>query len=147
MKFLSIVSGMSTQQLALVMQIIRYGCVGLGVTSAQAATYWMLATWARVHSQIANFTGYLVAVVLGYFLHSAFTFRGHAPEKAGGSANQHRWRSVRFVAVSLVSWGLNAIWVWIAVSWMGWATWTPIPAMLFVTPALVFVLNRQWVFG
>ena len=145
MKLLSIIEGISAQQRALDAQIIRYGMVGLGVTSAQAATYWCLATWAQVHSQIANFTGYLVAVVLGYFLHGAITFRGHAPAASG--AAQHGWRSVRFVAVSLVSLGLNALWVWLTVSWLGWATWTPIPAMLFVTPALVFVLNRQWVFG
>lgn len=125
------------------MQIARYGAVGLGVTLVQAAVYWLLAARADVHSQIANLSGYLVAVTLGYVLHGRFTFA--APGRQGGAA-AHAARGARFVVASLVSLGLNALWVWLAVSWMDWAEWTPIPAMVFVTPAIVFVLNRKWVF-
>jgi putative flippase GtrA len=79
-------------------------------------------------------------VVIGYAAHSAFTFRGHGAQ--GGTAA----RGARFVAVSLVSYALNALWVWLCVSHMGWPEWSPIPAMMFVTPVVVFGLNRQWVF-
>lgn len=143
MKFLPIVSRLDPRQHPLVLQVIRYGLVGLTVTSGQAAVYWVLATLLHWHSQIANFIGYLVAVSLGYVLHGRVTFRDI---EAAGSAGAHAARGVRFVLVSLVSLGLNALWVWLCVSWQGWATWTPIPAMLFVTPALVFVLNKRWVF-
>jgi putative flippase GtrA len=128
---------------ALMMQIVRYGIVGLSVTAVQAATYWTLATLAHVHSQLANVAGYLVAVSLGYFLHGAVTFRDAARAEGAGA---HAARTVRFVAVSLVSLALNALWVWLCVSWQGWATWTPIPLMICVTPAFVFVLNKRWVF-
>lgn len=134
---------MTPQRRALAMQIIRYGIVGFGVTSAQATVYWSLATLVHWHSQIANFIGYLAAVTLGYVLHGKVTFRdAQAAQGVGG----HAARGVKFVLVSLVSLALNALWVWLCVSWAHWPTWTPIPAMLFVTPALVFVLNRQWVF-
>lgn len=128
---------------ALIAQLARYALVGLGVTSLQALVYWVLAEQAHVHSQIANFAGYLCAVASGYVLHGRYSFSGAArPE--GGAA--HAARGGRFVIASLVSWGLNALWVWLCVSWRGWPTWTPIPAMLFITPALVFVLNKKWVF-
>lgn len=128
---------------ALIAQLVRYALVGLGVTSVQALVYWLLAEQAQLHSQIANFVGYLCAVGCGYVLHGRYTFSGAAmPE--GGAA--HVARGGRFVVASLVSWGLNALWVWLCVSWRGWPTWTPIPAMLLVTPALVFVLNKKWVF-
>jgi putative flippase GtrA len=128
---------------ALMMQVVRYGIVGLGVTAAQAATYWTLATLTYWHSQLANIAGYLVAVTLGYFLHGAVTFRDAGrPDGAGAKAA----RTVRFIAVSLVSLALNALWVWLCVSAARWPTWTPIPLMLFITPAFVFILNKRWVF-
>jgi len=128
---------------ALGAQIIRYGVVGLGVTLVQAAVYWLLAARAGVHSQIANLMGYIVAVMLGYVLHGRISFAD--PARNGGAA-AHAARGARFVIASLISLGLNALWVWIAVSWMGWPEWAPIPAMIFVTPAIMFVLNRKWVF-
>jgi len=82
-------------------------------------------------------------VALGFVLHGRVTFAD--PERVGGAA-AHAARGVRFALVSLVSLALNALWVWLAVSWMGWPAWAPIPAMLFVTPGAIFVLNRQWVF-
>ncbi len=137
-------SGMVTERRALLMQIVRYGLVGLTVTTAQAAVYWLLAEQAHIHSQIANFAGYLVAVCSGYILHGRYTFSATTRPESGAA---HAVRGGKFVAASLISWGLNALWVWLCVSWQHWPTWTPIPAMLFVTPALVFVLNKKWVFN
>lgn len=121
-------------------QLVRYGLTGGFVTALQAAVYWVLADRAAVHPQLANFLGYLVAVASGYVLHGRFTFRGH------GGRERPLARGVRFVAVSLLSLGLNALWVWLCVDLLGWPLWSPVPAMGLVTPALVFVLNRQWVF-
>ncbi len=122
---------------------MRYAFVGLCVTSAQAALYWSLATRFHVHVQIANFAGYGAAVILGYIFHNRYSFSD--PERKGGAA-AHAARGSRFVLASLASYALNALWVWLFVTRAGWPEWAPVPAMLFVTPALVFVLNRQWVF-
>lgn len=130
----------SPERRALFLQLVRYGITGLFVTACQAAVYWTLAALVNVHPQLANIVGYLVAVVLGYVLHGAFTFRGH------GTRDRPASRGGRFILVSLLSLALNALWVWLCVTKGQWPEWTPIPAMLFVTPALVFVLNRQWVF-
>lgn len=137
MKFLS---SLPPERQALFWQIFRYGLSGLFITACQAAIYWTLAAAVGLHPQIANGIGYLAAVVIGYATHSAFTFRGH------GGRDNHGARGVKFVAVSLVSYALNALWVWLCVTHMKWPEWSPIPAMLFVTPAVVFGLNRQWVF-
>ncbi|WP_298394890.1 GtrA family protein [Sphingobium sp.] len=125
---------------ALFWQIVRYGVTGLFVTACQAAIYWTLAAPVGLHPQIANGIGYLAAVMIGYVSHSLFTFRGH-----GGDAS-HGARGVKFILVSLVSYSLNALWVYLCVTHMRWPEWSPIPAMIFVTPVLVFGLNRQWVF-
>lgn len=124
-------------------QIMRYGIVGLGVTLVQAAIYWLLATYGGLHSQFANLAGYAFAVVLGYLLHGRLTFN-RAQRPLGGAG--HAARGAKFVMASLLSLGCNALWVWLCVSYMGWPEWTPIPGMIFITPAIMFVINRQWVF-
>jgi len=121
-------------------QILRYVLTGGFVTGLQAAVYWALAEQLAVHPQIANFAGYLVAVASGFVLHGRFTFRGH------GRRDRPLAQATRFIAVSLLSLALNAFWVWLCVQRLHGPVWTPIPLMAFVTPALVFVLNRQWVF-
>ncbi len=137
---MKIIDQLTPAHRALFWQILRYGVTGLFITACQAAIYWTLAAPAGLHPQIANGIGYLCAVVIGYVLHNAFTFRGH------GSQSGHAARGFRFVAVSLVSYALNALWVYLCVTHMRWPEWSPIPAMIFVTPAVVFGLNRQWVF-
>lgn len=125
---------------ALFWQIVRYGLTGLTVTAIQSVIYWTLAAIANVHPQLANLAGYIAAVSTGYVLHGAFTFRDQARQ------NHSATRAARFVAVSAISLALNALWVWLCVTRMDWPEWTPIPAMMSLTPACVFVLNRQWVF-
>ncbi len=137
---MKILTHLSPERRALFWQLVRYGFTGLFVTACQAAIYWLLAALAGLHPQVANGIGYLAAVAIGYVAHSLFTFRGH------GGDDSHAARGARFVLVSLLSYALNAFWVWLCVTHMQWPEWSPIPAMLFVTPAAVFVLNRQWVF-
>lgn len=146
---MKLLSRLSAEHRALFWQIVRYGLTGLFVTACQAAIYWCLAVLAGLHVQLANLIGYGAAVVIGYASHSAFTFRGHGGatgQSAGTGGVSHAARGVRFVAVSLVSYALNALWVYLCVTHMRWPEWSPIPAMVFVTPAVVFGLNRQWVF-
>ena len=121
-------------------QLLRYVLTGGFVTALQAAVYWTLAQKLAVHPQLANICGYMVAVAIGYVLHGRFTFRGH------GKRDQPIAQAMRFMAVSLISLALNAFWVWLTVQALGWPIWSPIPLMAVVTPGLVFVLNRQWVF-
>jgi Predicted membrane protein len=121
-------------------QLVRYALTGGFVTALQAAVYWVLAQSLAVHPQLANVCGYLVAVASGYVLHGRFTFRGH------GRRDQPLRQAVRFGIVSLLSLALNAFWVWLCVQRLNLPLWTPIPLMGLVTPAMVFVLNRQWVF-
>src|SRR3546814_14459729 len=106
-----------------------------------ARTDTLIPYTTRVRSQGVIICGYLVAVVSGYILHSTWSFRGH-----GAAATQTSWR---FFLVSLVSYAMNAFWVWLltddailAGPWL----WPLIP-VLFVTPLVTFAPNRLWGFG
>jgi putative flippase GtrA len=120
-------------------QLIRFGLVGGFVTALYAIVYSPLAKYQLTSPQIANFLGYLVAMVTGYVLHSRWSFRGH------GSRDNAARTTSRFFAVSLV----NALFVFVLTDSMmlGGPWWWPLFPILFVTPLVTFTLNRQWVFG
>jgi putative flippase GtrA len=124
-------------------QLIRFGLVGGFVTALYAIVYSPLAKYQLTSPQVANFLGYLVAMVTGYVLHSRWSFRGH------GSRDSAARTTSRFFAVSLVSYGLNALFVFVLTDSMmlGGPWWWPLIPILLVTPIITFTLNRQWVFG
>ena len=47
-----------------------------------------------------------VAMASGYVLHSRWSFREH-----GGERNH--WTKLRFAVVSVISYALNSLWVWL----------------------------------
>lgn len=122
-------------------QFLRYAVTGVAITALQAAVYWGLASPGGMNPHLANFFGYLAAVASGYVLHGRFSFRSDTERKTSSGA-----QAVRFMAVSLLSLAINDRWVWLCVTVLALPLWTPIPLMAIITPALVFVLNRYWVF-
>jgi len=125
----------------MLVQLIRFGLVGGFVTALGAGAYWVPATFLGVPPLLANVLGYVVAAGIGYLLHSRISFRGH------GSRDNPVQRTGRFVIVSLISLGLNSLFVWALTGPMHGPTWWPVVPMLFVTPLVTFGLNRQWVFA
>jgi putative flippase GtrA len=127
--------------MAMIGQLGRFAVSGGLVTALGVGVYWAAATWAGVAPLLANLLGYAVAMVTGYVMHSRWSFRGH------GSRDNPAARTARFFIVSLVSLGLNSLWVWLATGLLGGPTWWPVPLMLLVTPLVTFTLNRRWVFA
>jgi putative flippase GtrA len=122
-------------------QLIRFGMVGGFVTALGVGAYWVPATFFGVPPLVANVLGYSVAVAIGYVLHSRISFKGH------GRRDNPARTTGRFFIVSLVSLGLNSLFVWVLTGLLDGPTWWPVVPMLFVTPFVTFSLNRRWVFG
>ncbi|HET9353533.1 MAG TPA: GtrA family protein [Sphingomicrobium sp.] len=120
-------------------QLVRFIVSGAAVTALGVAVYALVALALRWHPQLGNFLAYVVAMATGYLMHSRWSFRDHGGERTHGT-------KVRFVIVSLVSYALNSFWVWLLTEALDLDPAWPILPMLFVTPAVTFVLNRQWVF-
>ena len=120
-------------------QLFRFVVTGGFVTALGIAVYALVAIGFRWNPQLGNFLAYVVAVATGYVLHSQWSFRDH------GSERTHATR-FRFISVSIISYALNSLWVWLLYSYLEWGRAAPILPMLFVTPLVTFTLNRQWVF-
>ena len=120
-------------------QLLRFIVTGALVTALGVGVYAFVALVLEWHPQLANILAYLAAMATGYVMHSRWSFRGHG--------TRSRSTSVRFVMVSLISLALNSSWIAIMTGPMGLSPAWPILPMLFVTPAVTFILNRQWVFA
>ncbi|WP_294013824.1 GtrA family protein [Sphingomonas sp.] len=120
-------------------QLLRFLISGALVTILGVAVYALVAVALRWHPQLGNLLAYLVAMATGYVMHSRWSFRDHGQRTKG--------TAVRFVVVSLISLGLNSLWIALVTGPLGLGPEWPILPMLFVTPAVTFLLNRHWVFG
>jgi putative flippase GtrA len=133
-------STMFQQRRQVLGQLLRFLVSGALVTALGVAVYAVVALLLRWHPQLGNLLAYLVAMMTGYLIHSRWSFRDHGDTRTRGTA-------AKFVIVSLISLGLNSLWVWLITGPFGLNPAWPILPMLFVTPIVTFVLNRQWVFG
>jgi putative flippase GtrA len=121
-------------------QLVRYALTGGLASIVNIGVYWVLAA-RGMDPNLAWTLGFAAAVLVGYVVHSRWSFRGH------GRRDNLARTGGRFVIVSLVSFGLNQLWVWLLVVQAGLPLWAPYPLVLGLTPLIVFALNRRWVFG
>jgi putative flippase GtrA len=132
-------SSLPPERRIVIAQLARFVISGAFVTALGVAVYALFALVLRWHPQVGNFLAYVVAVATGYVMHSQWSFRDHGGERT------HATR-LRFALVSVISYALNSLWVWLLFTRMDLGRAAPIVPMLFVTPVVTFVLNRQWVF-
>lgn len=123
------------------MQLVRYGIVGIGVTLFQIAVYNVLIGAGHQRPQIGNLLASAAAMVVGYTIHSRFTF------EAKEGAHDFARTVTRFIVVNLAGVAVNGFWVWLITRALGLSPhWASVP-FFCLTPAILFVLNRKWVFG
>lgn len=132
--------GLDARQRALLAQLVRYGVVGVGVTSFQIGVYNLLLGAGHRPPLVANALASALAMLVGFTIHSRYTFVGH-----GGRAGVAR-TAARFVAANLIGVAINSLWVWSFVHALGWSPHLASLPMFFATPAVLFWLNRLWVF-
>ena len=132
-------STLSPESRTVLAQLARFVVSGAFVTALGVGVYAIVALLLRWHPQLGNFLAYVVAVATGYVMHSQWSFRGHGGERTHAT-------KVRFAIVSVISYALNTFWVWLLFTHLQIGREAPIVPMLFVTPAVTFLLNRHWVF-
>ncbi|MFM9978431.1 MAG: GtrA family protein [Sphingomonadaceae bacterium] len=132
---------LSADQRTIAAQLLRFAISGGFVTLLGVGIYALAATHFGLAPLLATLAAYAVSGVVGYLLHSRFSFRGH-----GQRDNLARTGS-RFFASMALGYALNSLFVWILTGPIGGAWWWPVPMMIFATPLIVFVVSRKWVFA
>ena len=120
-------------------QLVRFAIVGFSLAGVYSVIYWYLATYVMA-PMLAVVIAFLVAVSIGFILHSRWSFRGH------GQREDHRLK-VKFLLVQGSGFLLNELFTWVLTGpLVNGPTWWPLVPAIFVTPLATFLLNRQWVF-
>jgi putative flippase GtrA len=132
--------GLADEHRALAAQLMRYGVVGVGVTLFQIGLYNLGLGAGHMAPLIANTVATAVTMLVGYTVHSRFTFDGHG---SGASAAR---TGGRFVVANMIGFAVNSLWVWLFSAVLHWSPHLASLPVFFVTPALLFWLNRKWVF-
>jgi putative flippase GtrA len=125
-------------------QLIRFGIAGVISTAIYSAVYLPLAWWVFKGNKavIAVPPAFLVAVTAGFFMHSAWSFKGHGSRDKSGK--QHG----KFFLVQGFGLLLNALFTWIITGPLfHGAAWVALIPAVTLVPVATFALNRQWVFG
>ncbi len=119
-------------------QLVRFAIVGFGLAGVYSAIYWYLATYFMA-PVLAVVIAFLVAVSLGFVLHSRWSFRGH------GRREDKRMK-LKFLAVQSSGFVLNELFTWVLTGPLHSPTWWPLVPAIFVTPFATYFLNKQLVF-
>jgi len=119
-------------------QLARFAIVGFSLAGVYSAIYWYLATYVMA-PMLAVVIAFLVAVSIGFVLHSRWSFRGHG-------AREDRRLKIKFLLVQSSGFLLNEAFTWYLTGPLSGPTWWPLIPAIFVTPLATFLLNRQWVF-
>lgn len=117
-------------------QLALFGLVGGAATATHGAVYMALIRILETDENLANFLAFLIAFVVSYLGHALLTFRAGT---GGGSL-------IRFFVVALIGLGVNALAVFGLVTVTQFPDWSALPIMLFVTPALTFLISKYWAF-
>lgn len=120
-------------------QLLRFAIAGVGVTLFSALVYLTCATRLGVPPLLANTISTGLGIVVGYGVHSRWSFRADADDE--------RLMMARFLLAAGGAFLLNSVWVWLAVHAFRLPTWTPVTGMILVTPLASFAVNRYWVFA
>jgi putative flippase GtrA len=119
-------------------QLIRFGIVGFSLAGVYSAIYWYLATFV-MPPVAAVVIAFLVAVSIGFVLHSRWSFRGHGQR-------EDRSLKVKFLLVQTSGFLLTEAFTWVLTGPLHGPTWWPLVPAILITPLATYLLNREWVF-
>ena len=122
-------------------QVLRFGLVGVGATLVHLAVFAAVAEGLKISPQLANVAGFLVAFAVSFAGHAGWTFRDQIDERRlqGGHL-------VRFFCVSLAGFVFNSAIVYLVTAVFHHPARAALVLMATLTPAILFILNRYWVF-
>lgn len=120
--------------------LVIFLVIGMGITVASAASYWLLADRAGIDPNLALLLVFVVFTLVGFVAHGRITFGDHARRGSTGA------RLLRYAVVSLTGLMVNEFFIFVLVKMAHGAVWWPVVPMILVTPWLLFAFNRFWVF-
>lgn len=123
-------------------QICRFGVVGLAATFIHIAVFTLLVEMGMGKPMAANVFAFIPAFFVSFYFHMVWTFRSHS-----GSLGWHLvWPMWKFLLVALLGLALNSFGVHLVTEILKVEYYFSTLFFLFVTPTVLFLLNKHIVF-
>lgn len=122
-------------------QLVSFAVVGVGATLTHALAFHVLYAWVDVTQLPANIIGFLVAFCVSYLGQFKWTFKTEAQ-----AATCQKKAFMRFAKTAAIGLLLNLAWAGITIDWLGLHHYVYLALLMFVTPVVIFLLNKFWVF-
>ncbi|KKX30813.1 GtrA family protein [Rhizobium sp. LC145] len=123
-------------------QLSRFGLVGLAATFVHLLVFSLAIDLANIEPSLANVAGFLAAFIVSFSGQSSWTFPSKSMDRL-----QRRRRFLRYIAVSLTGFLMNAATVHVLVYMLAYPYTYALPIMGVGVPAILFVLNKYWAFA
>lgn len=124
----------------MVRSFLAFSAVGMLITVLSASTYWLIVSNFGLDANLSLLIVFVIFTVLGHLLHGLVSFRSQTKGVLIGRSFR------RFIVVNMIGFALNQLFVYGIVKYLDLPVWGPIFPMVLVTPAIIFVLSRFWVF-
>ena len=121
----------------LMRQLFRFGIVGGLATLLNSVVFVILVDRLHIQPLLGNLLAFLSAFFVSYFGHSWWTFKNtkHSHEKLA-----------KFLTTSLIGLAINSGFVWVLMHHLHQTAYVATLPMIFITPLLIFFINKFWVF-
>ncbi|MDX5585377.1 MAG: GtrA family protein [Aureibaculum sp.] len=120
-------------------EIIKFAGVGILATLTHSSVYLAYLKFFDSSPQLGNLLGFFVAVIVSYTGQRYWTFSQKNVKNELAS-------KIKFVISSITSLVLNAFWVYLTVNWFVLPPEYSVVGILFLTPIIIFILLKYWVF-
>lgn len=120
-----------------VKQILRFGIIGTLATAINCLLFLWFVNYLKWLPLLSNAAAFLVAFIFSYYGHSWWTFqsKNHSPKKL-----------IKFLCVSILGLAINSAFVFTSMHVFKLSSYVAILPMIFITPLLVFVISKYYVF-
>ncbi|MFF2157530.1 GtrA family protein [Paenibacillus chitinolyticus] len=117
-------------------QFFKYGVIGIIGTAVHTGTLAFLVEIYHIKPLVASICGFIVSLVISYFLNSRFTF----------SQRRNVYVFIKYCVVSLTGLFLNLVLLFLVVNILNsWYVYGQVLSIVIV-PICNFTLNKVWAF-
>ena len=119
--------------------LFRFFSIGVIATVIHSAIFSVCIATHIASPQLSNLLACLIALTFSYAGQRYWTF-------SDIQSGEHASTIFRFISISLLGYGLNAFWVYIATVKLSLSAYYGLLGIGFLTPLMTFMLLKFWVF-
>jgi putative flippase GtrA len=120
-------------------KLVKFATVGIIATLVHASVYLLLVKTFILNDQLSNFVGFSFALTVSYYGQRYWTFSDKKP-------NSETNAKLKFLTSSILSYCLNAFWVFFTVQVLSYSSEYATIGIVFITPVVIFLMLKYWVF-